>query len=95
MKKLLSASEVATKLQKLPLEWSVVGGTVLTNHFEFNDFAEAHKFVNKVARLAELKQHHPDIKLSWGKVVIELTTHSENGLTTADFELAQSIEKNR
>jgi 4a-hydroxytetrahydrobiopterin dehydratase len=32
--------------------------------------------------------HHPDIEISWNKVKLTLSTHSEGGLTDKDIELA-------
>jgi len=64
----------------------------LVKTFTFEDFKSALEFVNKVGRLAETAQHHPDIELSWGKVVIHLSTHSEGGVTEKDTELAKEID---
>ena len=36
--------------------------------------------------------HHPDLEISWNKVTVTLTTHSEGGLTENDFELAGKID---
>jgi 4a-hydroxytetrahydrobiopterin dehydratase len=40
---------------------------------------------------AESMGHHPDLEVSWDKVTVTLSTHSEGGLTAADFELAGKI----
>lgn len=64
----------------------------LVKTFKFADFKSALEFVNKVGQLAEEAQHHPDIELSWGKVVIHLTTHSEGGVTDKDTVLAKEID---
>jgi 4a-hydroxytetrahydrobiopterin dehydratase len=36
--------------------------------------------------------HHPDLEISWDKVTVTISTHSEGGLTKADFELAAEID---
>ena len=90
---LLSQQEIDSKLSKLPVTWSVIGGTQLVNDFKFKDFNEALGFVIKVGRIAEKQDHHPDVQLSWGKVGLHITTHSESGLTAKDFKLAQEIAK--
>ena len=42
---------------------------------------------------AEEANHHPDILLhGWNKVRLTLSTHSEGGLTDADFALAARID---
>ncbi|MDB5163585.1 MAG: Pterin-4a-carbinolamine dehydratase [Candidatus Saccharibacteria bacterium] len=64
----------------------------LVREFKFADFKSALGFVNKVGELAEAANHHPDIQLGWGKVVITLTTHSEGGVTDKDRQLAEKID---
>lgn len=61
--------------------------------YRFKDFLESIKFVNNVARLAEDEGHHPDIRISWNKVTLTLTTHAINGLSQNDFILAAKINK--
>jgi len=43
-------------------------------------------------RVAEEMGHHPDLAISWDTVTVTLSTHSEGGLTAADFELAGKID---
>ncbi len=61
--------------------------------YEFDDFASAMKFVNDVAKMADRYDHHPDMLISYNKVKLTLTTHSEGGLTSLDFDLANDIEQ--
>ena len=61
--------------------------------YEFDDFASAIKFVNDVAKMADRYDHHPDMLISYNKVKLTLTTHSEGGLTSLDFDLANDIEQ--
>jgi 4a-hydroxytetrahydrobiopterin dehydratase len=49
------------------------------------------RFVNRVARVAEAANHHPDIAINYDKVKLSLTTHDEGGLTMKDFKLARKI----
>ena len=49
--------------------------------------------MNRVGEAAEAANHHPDILLhGWNKVRLTLSTHSEGGLTEADFALAARID---
>jgi 4a-hydroxytetrahydrobiopterin dehydratase len=50
-------------------------------------------FVNKVADIAEGEGHHPDLHVFYGRVVVDLSTHSVNGLSENDFILAAKIDK--
>ncbi len=61
---------------------------------QFADFAGAIAFVNLVAELAEQANHHPDILVhGWNNVRLTLCTHSQGGVTEADFELAARIDR--
>ncbi len=51
------------------------------------------RFLNRVAKLAEGMYHHPDIRISYNKVGLSLTTHDEGGLTRKDFRLARKINR--
>jgi 4a-hydroxytetrahydrobiopterin dehydratase len=69
------------------------GGTIV-REYKLADFAAAIALVNRVAELAEAANHHPDILVyGWNKVRLELSTHSEGGLTDADFALASQIDR--
>jgi 4a-hydroxytetrahydrobiopterin dehydratase len=63
-------------------------GDMLIRSWQFPSFRRALEFVNQVAGLAEKSDHHPDIILSYRKVRLELSTHSEGGLTDRDFTFA-------
>lgn len=72
--------------------WHVVDGHHLEREFTFPDFRSALAFTNRVGALAEAANHHPDIHLSWGKVRITLWTHTANGVTQKDHDLAKQID---
>ena len=49
-------------------------------------------FVDALVAPAEALGHHPDLEISWDTVTVTISTHSEGGLTAADFELAAKID---
>ena len=62
--------------------------------FSFTDFKSAIEFINQVANLAEMENHHPDINLhDYKKVTITLSTHAIGGLSENDFILASKIDR--
>lgn len=63
----------------------------ISQEFIFKNFDKAMDFVNVVADYAELEGHHPDIMISYNKVLLTLTTHSIKGLSENDFILAAKI----
>jgi 4a-hydroxytetrahydrobiopterin dehydratase len=69
-------------------------GEAIVRQWELEDFAQAMAFVNRVADAAEAANHHPDIHLhGWNKVRLELSTHSQGGLTQGDFDMAARIDE--
>jgi len=53
---------------------------------------EAFAFMTAIALEAEKMDHHPDWSNGYNKVNIALTTHSANGITQMDFDLASKID---
>jgi 4a-hydroxytetrahydrobiopterin dehydratase len=88
---LLSDAEIEQRLQDAE-GWQRADASSIERQWTFADFAEAVGFVDRVAEIAEAANHHPDILLhGWNKVRLTLSTHSEGGLTDADFALAAKI----
>ena len=88
----LKGEAIEQLARQLQPGWKVVGEHHLEREFRFDDFRQALEFVNEVGELAELENHHPDILLSYGKVVIQLWTHKIHGLHENDFILAAKID---
>jgi len=91
----LTDSEIAALAPQVP-EWRVVevdGVRRLTREFPFPDFKSALDFAVEVGALAEREQHHPDLHVAWGKVVVETWTHKIRGLHQNDFILAAKTDE--
>jgi 4a-hydroxytetrahydrobiopterin dehydratase len=86
----LNKEEIHQKLKKME-GWSLVGKS-LQKKYNFKSFMPGINFVNKIAEAAEEAQHHPDITIQYSLVGINLSTHSEGGVTEKDFELAGKID---
>ena len=67
-------------------------GDALVREFEFANFVGSVDFVNRITPVAEEMNHHPDLSISWNKVTVSLSTHSEGGITENDFALATKID---
>ena len=90
MAQLLSDDEIASRL--LDSAWTREGDEIVRD-LKLDDFKAAMAFVNRVAEVAEERNHHPDILVhGWNKVRLAVTNHSAGGLTAADFELAAAID---
>jgi len=87
---LLSEAEIEERLRGLP-EWAR-DGDAIRRVYECGDFVGSTNLVADIVDPAESMGHHPDLEISWDKVTVRVSTHSEGGLTEADFELAQEID---
>lgn len=87
---LLSEAEIAEKLAGLP-GWERKGEAI-EKAFKRGDFVGSVRFVESLVEPAEAMNHHPDVAISWDTVTVTISTHSEGGLTAADFELAEKID---
>lgn len=64
----------------------------LAKVFTFSDFNSAMGFVNRIAMWAERNDHHPYLKISWGKVEVTWNTHDADGVTAHDIAGANACE---
>ena len=88
---MLSDGQISLRLRSLK-GWKREGAFI-TKAFEFSDFMNGIAFVDRVARVAEKEQHHPDIHIRYTTVTLSVQTHSEGGITEWDLELAGAVEK--
>ncbi|MCW2495700.1 4a-hydroxytetrahydrobiopterin dehydratase [Jatrophihabitans sp.] len=91
-RELLDPQAIADGLAGLDPGWSA-DGTKLTRSIEFADFGTAVQFVSLLAPFAEELDHHPDLRLTWRWVAVELTTHSAGGVTALDLQLAGLVDE--
>jgi 4a-hydroxytetrahydrobiopterin dehydratase len=87
---LLNDSEVEANLAELS-GWQRTGEAIV-KQFDRGDFVGSVEFVSSLVAPAEAMNHHPDLEISWATVSVTISTHSEGGLTAADFELAAKVD---
>ena len=87
---LLSDFEIEARLGELE-GWEREGEAIV-KEFDRGDFVGSVRFVESIVNPAEAMNHHPDLEISWNKVPVTISTHSEGGLTGADFDLAAKID---
>ena len=88
----LTKNEITESIKKLH-SWRLKG-TTIEKTFKFNNFEQAVNFINKVAYIASIENHHPDILL-WNinNVKLTMTTFCTGALSKLDFSLASKIDQ--
>lgn len=87
----LSEDDVKARLEGLP-GWSLTGGK-LAQEYKFADFVQAFGFMTAAAIEAETLDHHPEWCNVYNKVIVQLVTHSADGITELDFQLAEKMNE--
>jgi len=86
----LGDSEIEARLAEYP-GWER-NGSAMRKSYKRGDFVGSVNFVRSLVEPAEAMHHHPDLAISWDTVTVSLSTHSDGGITEADFELAAKID---
>jgi 4a-hydroxytetrahydrobiopterin dehydratase len=81
---IIANKEAQERVQSLP-GWEL-DGAAIKRKLTFGGFPHAMAFVVRLGFAAEVTDHHPDILLSYKRVTLTYSTHSEGGLTAKDFE---------
>lgn len=88
----LTNEEIEEAREVISLEWEVQEDKLIKRVYKFSDFKKGLNFTHAIGLISEEMNHHPDIQLSWGKVVVKTTTHSVGGLSSNDFALAERFD---
>ena len=86
----LDAAEVKRRAGELK-GWTL-GSDAISRQFVFRSFPDAIAFVTRLAFDAQEADHHPDILVSYKRVTLTYSTHSEGGLTAKDFDGARKAD---
>ena len=87
---MLSNKEIKFALSELK-GWSFSDNKIHKN-FSFKTYMDGIIFVNNLAKIAEEKNHHPDLKVGWCRVEVAFTSHDEGGVTDQCIEMAKIVE---
>jgi 4a-hydroxytetrahydrobiopterin dehydratase len=84
-------TEIQARLGELP-GWYYEDGWI-RRVYKTDGWPTTLMLVNAIGYSAEAAYHHPDLSVTWGRVVVKLKTHSAGGITGKDFDLARRIEE--
>jgi 4a-hydroxytetrahydrobiopterin dehydratase len=87
----LRKNQISAELAQLK-DWKLRGREI-SKRYVFEDFKQGIRVINRIAKIAEDMNHHPDIEIRYHTVRVTLTTHDEGGLTMKDFKLASKRDR--
>lgn len=90
----LGEAEAQELLKQLHADWRLSpDAKSLTRACKFRDFWRTMSFVNALAHIANLEDHHPDLAIGYDHCRITYRTHSIGGLSVNDFICAAKIDR--
>lgn len=90
----LARAEAEVHLAKLAKGWQLSSdGKNLLREFRFVDFYRTMSFVNAIAHIANMDDHHPDLEVGYNYCRVRYSTHSIGGLSENDFICAAKIDQ--
>lgn len=87
----MNKEQLQARLARELPKWSWTGQCI-TRTYRTSGWSATLQVTNAIAYLAEASWHHPDLEISWGHVVVRLTTHDAGGVTDKDIDLAHRME---
>lgn len=60
--------------------------------YEFGSYVDGLVFAVACGRIAEKRDHHPDLTITWRKVKVSLSTHDAGGITEKDTAIAEEFD---
>src|SRR5205814_1297208 len=82
--------QIEAKLKDFPGWWYEDGW--IRRNYKTDGWPTTLMLVNAIGYVAEAAYHHPDLSVTWGRVIVKLQNHAAGGITDKDFELARKID---
>lgn len=90
----LSPTEIVAQLGLLP-GWRLSGDgadVAIEKAYTFANYHETMAFVNAVAFIAHVQDHHPDLLVQYARCTVRLNTHDVGGISATDMDCAARID---
>jgi len=89
----LTPEQAAQLLTQVSSAWTLINSAhAIRREFSFRDFYRTMSFVNAVAHVANIEDHHPDLEVGYNYCHVTYTTHAVRGLSENDFVCAAKID---
>ncbi len=90
----LSAAEAGALRSQLHADWQIApDAKSLKRALGFRDFYRTMSFVNALAHIANVEDHHPDLEVGYNYCRVTFTTHAIGGLSQNDFICAAKLDR--
>ena len=90
----LTLKEAEGLMREIHVDWKLAAdGKSLKRSLKFKDFYRTMSFVNALAHVANVEDHHPDLEIGYGYCRITYSTHAIGGLSQNDFICAAKIDR--
>ena len=86
----MGSAEIEAHLAHAP-GWALVEGAI-QKRYDFSDYHHTMAFVNAVAWVAHVEDHHPDLLVSYNRCTVRYNTHSVGGISINDFICAAKLD---
>ena len=83
----ISKNEIKNFLQS-SIGWAYLENSIKKD-YQFESYMDSIEFINRLAKQAELNNHHPDMIVGWCKIKVSFTSHDKGGLTNQCLEMAK------
>ena len=89
----LTPAEAAQLLTQVASDWALIDeARAIRRDFRFRDFYRTMSFVNALAHIANIEDHHPDLEVGYNYCRVKYTTHAIDGLSENDFVCAAKVD---
>jgi 4a-hydroxytetrahydrobiopterin dehydratase len=89
----LNLEQITNLMPQLDKQWQVINdNSAIKKSFSFSNFYETMAFVNAIAWIANIENHHPDLEVGYNYCHVTFMTHALKGLSHNDFICAAKID---
>jgi 4a-hydroxytetrahydrobiopterin dehydratase len=90
----LTEAEARLALAELDPAWRLLPeARHIARDYRFANFLRVMSFVNAIAYIANIEDHHPDLEVGYDYCRVRYTTHAIRGLSENDFICAAKIDR--
>ena len=90
----LSTEEKANLLKSIHTDWELTHQqTRLKRRVKLKHMAEPMRIANLLAAMADEEWHHPELRIGFGYLEVEIFTHTENDVVENDFTFASKVDE--